>query len=84
MVNYDYIMLCPLFEEVANWTVISFVGCSQGIRNLKISEVTPQNSQDILPHWKTFPSIVGKQASHLQNSAKTSVDVRDRTMGMCY
>ena len=31
---------------------------------------------------KHSPPIVGKQASHLQNSAKTSVDVRNRTMGM--
>jgi hypothetical protein len=25
----------------------------------------PQTSRDILAHWKTFPPIVGKQASHL-------------------
>jgi hypothetical protein len=28
--------------------------------------------------------IVGKQASHLQNIAKTSVDLRNRTIAMCY
>ena len=34
--------------------------------------------------WKPFPPIVGKQASHLQNSTKTNVDVWNRTLGMCF
>jgi len=54
--------------------------CSQNKNSLQISQI----SRDILAHWKTLPPIVGKQASHLQNSAKTSVYVRNRTMGMCY
>jgi hypothetical protein len=53
-------------------------------RGKETQATRPQNSLYILAHWKTFLPIVWKQASHLQNNAKTSVDVRNRTMGMCY
>jgi hypothetical protein len=51
---------------------------------------TKRKQLDLKPrgiYWligKDSPPVFGKQAPHLQNSAKTSVDVRNRTMGMCY
>jgi hypothetical protein len=50
----------------------------------KTHGIRPQNSRDKLAHLKAFPSIVVKQAPHLQNSAKTSMDVWIRTVGMCF
>jgi hypothetical protein len=53
-------------------------------RGNKTQATGSKKSGDILAHWQTFPPIVGKYAPHLQSSAKTSVDVRIRTMGLRY
>jgi hypothetical protein len=68
------------FEELAKWTVLSFVGCSYGIRNLKISEATTFRPSVKLSWMDLYFEVYGTQ-QEIENWMLHLVDILMQTDG---